>query len=190
MTLSMIGRATLISTIWSAILAPVGYVLIQLMLHKTFDLSPVPVWALVGAAFGLWTSVWIELLPALFAGRRPWLGVVWFTAIGAGTYAVISLSLGAPLFAPTWKEGLLQAAFYSAFMAGTIYLVAPVKSESPAQMFSAMCAGFIFQPVLAALKLAPVADVQQCLYGCICAYLLSAVYDVTARAAYKRAYER
>ncbi len=190
MTLSMIGRATLISTIWSAILAPVGYVLIQLMLHKTFDLSPVPVWALVGAAFGLWTSVWIELLPALFAGRRPWLGIVWFTAIGAGTYAAISLSLGAPLFAPTWKEGLLQATFYSAFMAGTIYLVAPVKSESPAQMFSAMCAGFLFQPVLAAFKLAPTADLQQCLCGCICAYLLSAVYDVTARAAYKRAFER
>ncbi|QQR55848.1 MAG: hypothetical protein IPG59_12595 [Candidatus Melainabacteria bacterium] len=190
MTLSMIGRVTLVSIIWSAVLAPVGYVLIQLMLYKTFDLSPVFVWALVGGAFGLWTSVWIELLPALFAGRHPWLGMAWFTAIGAGAYAAISLLLGAPLFAPTWKEGLLQAAFYSAFMSATIFMVSAVKSESPAQMFSAMCAGFIFQPVLAALKLAPAADLQQCLYGCVCAFLLSAVYDHTARAAYKSAFER
>lgn len=190
MTLSMIGRVTLVSTVWSAFLAPVGYVLIQLMLHKTFDLSPVFAWALVGGAFGVWTSVWIELLPALFSGRHPWLGMVWFTAIGAGAYAVISLLLGAPLFAPSWKEGLLQASFYSAFMSAAIFMVSGVKSESPAQMFSAMCAGFIFQPVLAALKFAPVADLQQCLYGCICAYILSAAYDVTARAAYKRAYER
>lgn len=190
MTLSMIGRVTLVSVIWSAVIAPVGYVLIQLMLHKTFDLSPVPVWTLVGGVFGLWTSVWIELLPAFFAGRRPWLGIVWFTALGVGAYAVLSLLLGAPLFAPSWKEGLLQAAFYSVFMSATIFMVSAVKSESPAQMFSAMCAGFIFQPVLAALKLAPVADLQQCLYGCVCAYLLSAVYDRTARAAYKRAFER
>ncbi len=107
MTLSMIGRVTLVSVIWSAVIAPVGYVLIQLMLHKTFDLSPVPVWTLVGGVFGLWTSVWIELLPAFFAGRRPWLGIVWFTALGVGAYAVLSLLLGAPLFAPSWKEGLL-----------------------------------------------------------------------------------
>lgn len=190
MTLSMIGRATLVSTIWSAILAPVGYVLVGWSLNCIVEPTSVFLWALVGGAFGLWTSVWIELLPALFAGRRPWLGVVWFTAIGAGAYAAISLSLGAPLFAPTWKEGLLQATFYSAFMSATIFMVSGVKSESPAQMFSAMCAGFIFQPVLAALKFAPVADLQQCLYGCICAYLLSAFYDVTARAAYKRAFER
>lgn len=186
----MIGRATLISTIWSAVLAPVGYVLIQLVLNNVFDLSPVPLWALVGAYFGLWTSVCIELLPALFAGRRSWLGIAWFTALGAGIYAVISLSLGAPLFAPNWQEGILQATFYSAFMGGTIYLVASVKSESPAQMFSAMCAGFMFHPVFAALKLAPEADVQQCLFGMLCAYMLSFVYDMTLRAAYKRAYER
>lgn len=190
MTLAMTGRATLISTIWSALLAPVGYVLIQLMLHKTFDLAPVPVWVLIGVAFGLWTSVWIELLPGFFAGRRPWLGIVWFTIFGVGIYALISVALKAPLFAPSWKEGLLQASFYSAFMGVTVFLVAPVKSESPGQMFSAMCAGFIFQPALAALKLASFADLQQCLYGAICAYILSAIYDVTLKAAYKRAYER
>lgn len=190
MTLAMTVRATLISTIWSAVLAPAGYVLIQLMLHKTFELAPVPVWAMIGIAFGLWTSVWIELLPGLFAGHRPWLGIVCFIIIGVGAYALISIALGAPLFAPSWKEGLLQAFFYSAFMGVTVFLVAPVKSESPGQMFAAMCAGFLFRPVLAALQLAPAADLQQCLYGCICAYVLGAVYDVTLRAAYKRAYER
>ena len=190
MTLSMIARATLTSTIWSAILAPVGYVLIQLIEHKGFDLSPVPLWSLIGVGFGLWTSLWIELLPALFDGKRSWLGIVWFTVLGVGIYALIGYSLGAPLFAQSWQEGLLQATFYSAFLGVTIYLVAPVTSEAPAQLFSAMCAGFMFQPALAALKLASAADLQLCLYGVICAYLLSAVYDITLKAAYKRAYER
>lgn len=190
MTTSMTMRAIAYTSIWSAVLAPLCVVFINLLVAGKFDLSPVPTYAMVGAAFGVWTTFAMELLPALFEGRRPWLGIIWFTILGVASYAGISLALGSWLFATDMQDGLSRAVFFSAFMAVTIFFVVPARSENPAAMFSGMCAGFLFQPVVSALGLASAADPQQSLYGCIGAYVLFAIYQVTTKSIYDSAYKR
>ncbi len=190
MTTFTLLRAIATTTIWSAALAPTGYVLISVLMGWGFDLSPVPTYAAIGAAFGLFTATTMEFLPGLFAGRYPSVGIIWFTLFGVVLYVAISFGLGNWLYASNMKEGLMACTFYAAFTGVVLYVVSHSRSEAPMYMFTGMTAGFMFQPLLAATGFAAAADLQQSLYGYLCAFFLSFIHHQTLNRAYDRAYKR
>lgn len=191
MSATMTLRAIAQTSIWSAVLAPIGYLIITVMLEKQMPgLAPVPLWAGIGVAFGLVTAFTMEILPGLFYGRRPALGIVLFVTIGVAVYLGISYGLGTWLFASSMKEGLTACLYYSTFAGVILWFVSHAETDEPRYMFSGMIAGFMFQPALAGLGLAALPDLQQSLNGYICGFLLSAIHSQVAKSIYDRAYKR
>ncbi len=185
MTPKMSLRAIGVASTWSAVLAPIGYILVSLSSGTAIDLSFIPTLMVAGAVFGGTVALANEIVPC-FLYMRAYFAIPVYIVLCNAIYISISSALGAPLLSNSMGDGMLGCTFFALLTGTILYISMHEVSTYPTYLFCGMIAGFTIHPLTAALGMVPTVNMKYCLTAAILGAAVGFIQGTSVEASLKK----